>query len=438
MQGAFPVGADWSAALDPGNDALVERQVRSDLLEKELARIAQLRNPGVPPPAPNPLKTYVLGPFPRTTHFRLNGTQYYVLKDIWRTERARPGTLGHYLVTTVVDELPVAAGGTSPYSRPFLHPVVVTNQIPVVVGAPGTTPGDARAPPNQQYCLPGRDYTVANAHQTGAYWEIGLTTLTESLEAGEALDLAFARRLEGLGNVAAQVCWDCLDPDYDPSDRPLVRDQFLARYLAKFYDANEPNDFGPRAEDVADEAVDKHRALCQAWAKKHYRTLTPYVTAPAEALASDFYRYIDQPLPEESRLSRAELARLLMRHPETATEFARCLHNYSVGLEQARGGRNASYKQMSATSAARAASYKRMGDLLGEKMIALRNFLATLDDPHERRFHAYIVDWYAILGQMPQVHKYFDGSAGMYRPKRAANARANDHVPPWKFGKRDD
>ena len=160
--------------------------------------------------------------------------------------------------------------------------------------------------------------------------------------------------------------------------------------------------------------------------------------AKAEEVKEDFYRYIDQPLPEESKLTRAELARLLMRHPETATEFARCLHNYSAGLEQARGGRNASYKQMSATSAARASSYKRMGDLIGEKMGTLRNFLNTLADPHERRFNAYIVDWYTILGQMPQVHKFFDGSAGMYRPKRALNARADDHVPPWKFGKRDN
>lgn len=214
-----------------------------------------------------------------------------------------------------------------------------------------------------------------------------------------------------------------------------MRDQFLARYLAKFYDDNEPSDFGPRAEDVADEAVDKHRALCQAWAKKHYRTLTPYVTAPAEALASDFYPYLEMYLKPNS-VTRTELARILMRHPDTATEFARCLHSYSSGLEQARGGRNASYKQMSVTSAARAASYKRMGDLLGQRMTNIGAFLVKiLGDPHERRFHPYIVDWHAILGQMPQVHKFFDGSSNAYRPKRSQNPGANDHVPPWKFGK---
>jgi CheY-like chemotaxis protein len=39
-----------------------------------------------------------------------------------------------------------------------------------------------------------------------------------------------------------------------------------------------------------------------------------------------------------------------------------------MGLEQARGGRNASYKQMSTVAAYRAASHKRFGDLLGTKM----------------------------------------------------------------------
>ena len=229
-----------------------------------------------------------------------------------------------------------------------------------------------------------------------------------------------------------QVCWECLDPDYDPSDRPAVRDQFLSKYLDRFYQGQDPED-GPRAEDVADEAMHKHRAFCQAWAKKHYRTLTPAVTAPAEALASEFYPHIEG--LAKARLSRAELARVLMRHPETATDFATCLHFYSTGLEQARGGRNASYKQMSVVNSARAMSYKRMGDLLGAKMTVLTAYFLTLE-PHTRTFDPYLVDWYAILGQMPQVQSFFDTQSVLPGfPKRRRAPDAGEHVPPWKFGK---
>jgi len=426
MQGSFPVGADWNAALDPDNDEVVARQARSDQLERQINHLTQLRNPGAPLPPNAIFLEYREGPYPPTTHFQLHGELYYVLKwtQAQRDLRSRDGRLGHYTVTTVVD---VDAAGAR-LSRPFLHPERQPAPVPVLVGAPGTTAGDPRAPPNQDFCLP-EHYTVP-----GGYREIGLHTLIRALESAEALDLAFARRMEGLANVAAHVCWDCLDPDYDPSDRPLVRDQFLARYLAKFYDDNEPGDFGPTAEDVADEAVEKHRALCKAWAKKHYRTLTPYVTAPAEALASEFYRHLEPFFPQDARLTRAELARVLMRHPETAAEFAHCLHDYSSGLEQTRGGRNASYKAMSMTSAARVASHRRMGNLLAEQVPMLREFFSrTLADPHERWFHPYAVDWYAILGQMPHVHKFFDSSASL-RPgsKRRQNPAARERVPPWR------
>lgn len=435
MQGSFPVGADWNSALNPANDQAVERKVRSDLMEKELAKLARVRNPAMPAPPNEPLLTYVAGPFPPTTNFRAaNGDRFYVMNGLAHA-RARKGELGHYIVTTVVDAIPDAAGRVQRLSRPFLNPTGNMPDIPALPDAPGTTAGDPRAPPNPRYCVPFRDYITP---KNGGYHEIGVSTLSQALEAAEGLDLAFARRMEGLGNVPASACWDCIDPDYDPTDRPILRDQFVAKYLARFYDDNEPSDFGPRAEDVADEAMDKHRALCQAWAKKHYRTLTPFVTGPAEALASEFYKYLEQYFPPNDKLTRVELARVLMRHPDTATEFAICLHSYSSALEQTRGGRNASYKAMSLNSAAKVASYKRLGDLLGERVHTLGQFFSSLADQHERLFHPYVVDWYAILGQMPQVHRFFDGGdALLHRPKRSRSRAARDHIPPWKFGKSD-
>lgn len=272
------------------------------------------------------------------------------------------------------------------------------------------------------------------AHNPPAYFEVGLKILKDALERAEALDLAFARRMEGLGNVAPQVCWDCLDPDYDPSDRPAVMDQFMARYLGKFYDGIDPEG-GPATNLVADEALHKHKAFCQAWAKKHYKTLTPAVTAPAEALAAEFYPYIETWFSPHRRLTHAELARVLMRYEPTAAEFATCLHFYGTSLEQARGGRNASYKQMSTVSTYRAISHKRFGDLLSAKMQELRGTFELLGlNLHNQLFHPLLVDWHTILGQLPHTHRYFQNTSlvkGLLKTARRNGADAA-HVPPWR------
>ena len=443
MQGSFPENADWRAALEPELDDDSRRRVQSDKVLEELANLVRRRD-GAAPAAAMP-RPYTEGPFPPTPYFQAAGQRFYILKATNARVRARQGVLGHYLVSTVVASDPPPAPAPAPpapgppLSKPFLNPQLIPLPAQVVppAGAPGSTPDDPRKPPSQLFCLPGRDYVVpVEKSEPGHYMEVGVDLLREVLEQAEALDLAFARRMEGLGNVAGKVVWDCLDPDYDPSDRPAVMQQFLTKYLGRFYDAIDP-DGGPATGAVADEALHKHKAFCQAWAKRHYRALTPAVTGPAEALASEFYPYIENQFPPTARLTRAELARLLMRHPETATEFASCLNFFSTGLEQSRAGRNASYKQMASTSAARAASYKRMGDLLGRKLFELRPIFQGLEDPHDRVFHHLIVDWHSILGQMPQVHRSFFNTSSLgnavKRARRDADAAA--HLPPWRVGR---
>ena len=433
MQGAFPGGADWAAVLNPGPDDDAQIQERSDIIDRELNRLTRIRDGGgAAPAAPDPLRDYtkVMAP---SAHFKLNGQTYYILKDYWALQKARPGALGHYLVTTVDYEI----GGAST-ARPLLNAVshVVAAGTELPAGAPGTTANDNRLQPSLEYCLQTIHYICPSPADTKnpSYYEIGQLTLQDSLERAEALDLAFARRMEGLGNVAAQVCWDCLDPDYDPSDRQAVMDQFMDKYLSRFYSGIDPES-GPPADMVGDEALHKHKAFCQAWAKKHYKTLTPAVTAPAEALASEFYPFIESWFPPNAKLSHAELARVLMRHESTAAEFASCLHYYGTSLEQARGGRNASYKQMSTVAAYRAASHKRFGDLLGTKMNDLRALFNLLgESTHARHFDQTVVDWHAILGQMPHVHRFFQNSTmvqGLLKRARRDGADAA-HVPPWR------
>ena len=430
MQGAFPPGADWSRALDPEADDAVQIKEREDQITREIERLTRIRAPGAAPgPAPpaNPLLNYSQV-FPPSAHFQLSGVTYYIVKGRRANDEASVGWWGHYTVATA----DVRVGSTI-YARPFLNARSIPGprRVAPPLGAPGTQ-GDG-LPPAEEYCAPGRDYIVPDRQ----YWEIGLQYLTQLLETAEAKDLAFARRMEGLGNVAPQVCWDCLDPDYDPSDRSAVMDQFMGKYLDRFYSGIDAQS-GPRTELVADEALHKHKSFCQAWARKHYKPLTPAVTAPAEALASEFYPYIEQQFPQGLALTRAELARILMRFEDTAAEFASCLHYYSSSLEQARGGRNASYKQMSTVSAYRAVSYKRFGDLLADKLPALRRTFQLMLQPEHRRFHPLVVDWHAILGQMPQVHRYFQNTSlvqGLY--KRARRSADDDaHIPPWDIGRR--
>ena len=444
MQGAFPGGADWNDALDPGVDDRAEIQQRSDQIARELDRIARMRAPppaagGPAPAAPNPLMTYA-GPFPPTPFFHLADKSFYILKlGGAATILARDGIWGHYLETTAsIDWTDPSDQSVYQRARPFLNAVLipVPDQVPPPDGAPGTSTGDNRLAPSPEYCLPNRDYILPSAPgvRPPLYYEIGLLTLKDILEKAEALDLAFARRMEGLGNVAAQVCWDCQDPDYDPSDRPAVMDQFMGKYMDRFYAGIDP-EYGPPTGQVADEALHKHRAFCQAWARKHYKTLTPAVLGPAEALASEFYPYIEQRFHQDARLTRAELARLLMRHEDTAAEFASCLHFYGTSLEQARGGRNASYKQMSVVTAYRAMSHKRFGDLLALKLPVLTEAFQRLGrGTHDRYFDPLVVDWHAILGQMPQTHRYFNNTSavqGLIKRSRRNGANDGAHVPPW-------
>ena len=433
MQGAFPGGVDWDGALDPGPDEAAQATQRSNQIDRELQRLTRLRNGQAPaPPAPpDPLDFTAV--FPPAPHFKLEDNTFYILKMPGQLEAvARPGEYGHYIVTTV--NVPTNPG--------FCRPILATQAIPPAYQTtftdntfPGYGHNDNRYRPDPAYCTPYVHYTLPGHTQNGAlYYEIGLRALKDSLEKAEALDLAFARRMEGLGYVSSQVCWDCLDPDYDPSDRESVMDQFMGKYLGRFYDGVDPHGAVPTSE-LVDEAVHKHKQFCQAWAKKHYKTLTPAVTAPAEALASEFFPYIEPWIPEGVNLTRAEFARILMRLPDIAPDFASCLHFYGTSLEQARGGRNASYKQMSVVSTYRALSHKRFGDLLANKATLLRSVFRDLArDMHERHFSFCVIDWHTILGQMPQVHRLFQNAPviqGLIRTTRRAPNEAA-HVPPWR------
>ena len=49
------------------------------------------------------------------------------------------------------------------------------------------------------------------------YYEVGREYLLRSVEHWEALDFAFARRMQGLMGVGQEAVWACLDQDFNPA-----------------------------------------------------------------------------------------------------------------------------------------------------------------------------------------------------------------------------
>ena len=432
------LAANWGDALDPDVDEETQNNFRERQVtfqkQKRTYDIHQSGGAAPAPGAPAPvLPTAVPTPVPPPVRFIVRGVQMYVLKGSDEAGRLkpRPGAWGHYLVPYRIDPATKKA-------IPFKDQIPDNpTDVPVETGFPGNSSDgkDLQPQPDGLKCKEGRDFVSADAEK---FWEVGLYHLRGVLETAEAMDLAFARRMEGLGSVGHSIMWDCIDPDYDPNDREAVINQFMGKYMDRFFSKLDTGNT-PSIESVSAEALHKHKVFCKAWTEKHYKTLTPVVTAPAEALASEFYPHLEHhmiPSWGGAKLTRMDLTRLLMRHPEFCTDFASALHYYSGALEQSRGGRNASYKQINMMSAARVTSYKKLGEVLEEKQDVLIEALRTVTSKKEDYYcHPWTVDWYHILGQTPPVHKYFDEPSSYHGSSSRKAWVADSQIPPWMFGR---
>ena len=440
MQGVFDrtlgtLAATWGDSLDPDVDDATQRDYR----EKQQAhafseRLRQDQPAPVPGAAPAPPQDPIAPvriPIAPPARFVVKGMPFYIMKGSSDNDdmAPRPGRWGKYIVPYSVDD---AAKTATPYAqRDENNPVLVLKE-----GDPGKSGGDTQPTPDTKHCKRGRDFIACDPESDKPkFWEVGLAHARQLLEKAEALDLEFARRMEGLGSVSQSVVWNCLDPDYDASDREAVMSQFMQKYLERFYAQFEPANV-PDIESVAAEALHKHKVFCQTWVQKHYRTLTPVVTAPAEALAADFYSHVERFMDPERKLTRMELARILMRHPMFSTDFATALYYYSGSLEQSRGGRNATYKQMSQTNSAKINSYRRLSSLLDDKWVELSKVIGEITkDPSAYYMHPLTVDWYDILGQTPPVHRHFEeqqGSSFLHGPGKRGRGKKQQDEPPWR------
>lgn len=445
MQGSFNqqqttgLGTDWGSVLDPGPDeaALVVYHDRQETARLNQVRAARQAADGAAgPAAPVPPAQALTPPQAGSTSFVNRAITVYVLTQAVNKEAPfvapRQGMYGHYLVT--YEKFQDGADGER--ARPYREQTPAAPPYPIKgKGPPGTVEGDARPKPSAGYCEEGTHYVCPDTGHMSAYCEIGQDALRKLLEHVEALDLAFAQRMQGLSNVTRTVVWDCLDPDYDPTDRKPVMQQFMAKYMERFYTRMQPGNV-PDVLELSEEALHKHKAFCKTWVKKHYCTLTPNITGPAEALANEFFPYLQGQMPRDHKLNRLDLARILMRHEDFSAEFAICLHYYSMNLEHSRSARNASYKQMSSVTGAKIWSYNRLGNLLGEKTATLNAIFRSMNNPLAAAFNPLLLDWYGILGQIPQVHKYFDDDAAQHAgANRIARSSGAGQVPPWRVGR---
>jgi hypothetical protein len=441
MQGVFDhpqvaLAANWGESLDPDVDDPTQRDYREN---QQVHAFSERLRQDQPVPAPGDPAAPPLDPIPPVkipiappARFVVKDMPFYIMKgpaDEWVNMAPRPGQWGKYTVAYSVD---AAAKTAMPYAQRDPNTIALVLQP----GDPGVSEdkSDTQPTPDTMHCQRGRDFIACTDTKNPKFWEVGLAHARQILEKAEASDLEFARRMEGLGSVSQSVVWNCLDPDYDASDREAVMSQFMQKYLERFYARVEPSNV-PDIESVAAEALHKHKVFCQTWVQKHYRTLTPVVTAPAEALAAEFYSHVERFMDPLRKLTRMELARILMRHPMFSTDFATALYYYSGTLEQSRGGRNATYKQMSQTNSAKINSYRRLSTLLDDKWVELSKVISEITkDASAYYMHTLTVDWYDILGQTPPMHRYFDEhhSSSFLHSTGKRPGGGNQNEPPWR------
>ena len=261
-------------------------------------------------------------------------------------------------------------------------------------------------------------------------FEIGADYLKNVCEQAEEMDYTFALSMQGLKGANLQAVWNCIDPEYDVSDRSAVMAQFVKLYMEKFYSNVQPH--GPGVvEDVVYEALNMHEEFCKGWVSRHHRTLSAEVTAASEALIGMFYDHMKAAFPTQGTFSRTLFSRYMRRNPEYCGEFAHCLYHYMTNLEQMRGNRNPSYRSMQNERSTSIVATKTLAQMLQSRSTSIQREIQPMTAMN-LLFHPLFIDWHYIAAQMPAHHKEFDGytrNFALYRTR--AGARTNG-FPPWQ------
>jgi hypothetical protein len=261
-------------------------------------------------------------------------------------------------------------------------------------------------------------------------FEIGKDTLRDTCEQAEELDYAFALSIQGLRGASLPAVWNCIDPEYDVSDRAPVLAQFVKMYMEKFYTrVNAPGDSA--VEDVVGEALHLHEEFCKGWVHRHNRTLSAEVSSAADSLVGVFFEDLRRAFPINAALTRTHMARYFRRKNEYSGEFANCLYHYMTSLEQMRGNRNASYRAMQTERVAYITAMKKMANLLRERFNDIQTDL-RLVDATTILFDYRFIDWHYISAQLPAHHRDFSGYAQNFTLFRTRQGGRGRGFPPWQ------
>lgn len=255
------------------------------------------------------------------------------------------------------------------------------------------------------WCTHGVDYIDINKINSPEeiYYEIGASKLRQLCKEAEDNDYEFAQNIQGLLGVLPHIVWACLDPDYYSKDRQLLLKAFLTAKAAgaakMVYD--DPQNFGSAL--TAHELLRIHKTFTREWVRKHYKYLTPYITSACIMLMEKCKNALPRALIT-SRFKPLDIARIIWRNKKLQTIMLDALYWQITNLENTKGGRNPSYKQMSSTTSSYTQSYYSF-------YRALQAFkwssLELPDEEYERLMHPLVIDWYGVIGQLPEIHKHY-------------------------------
>ncbi len=261
-------------------------------------------------------------------------------------------------------------------------------------------------------------------------FEISKDALKDACEQAEELDYTFALSMQGLRGSSLPAVWNCIDPEYDVSDRAPVLAQFVKMYMEKFYSQiNAPA--GSIVEDVVEEALHLHEEFCKGWVHRHHRTLSAEITAASDSLVGVFFDDLRRALPVNSPLTRTHLARYFRRKREYSGEFANCLYHYMTSLEQMRGNRNASYRAMQNEKGAYITAMRKMANMLRESFNDIQTDMQAVT-ASSMVFNVYFIDWHYISAQLPAHHREFDDYAQNFSLFRTRPGGRSGRFPPWQ------
>jgi hypothetical protein len=281
--------------------------------------------------------------------------------------------------------------------------------------------------PDTKYAQENVDYIRA-LHNNTPFYEIGREHLTESLKQAEELDYEFSKKIQGLTGSSSEYIWSCLDPDFEPMDRNKLLSVYLENYSKEFSRSSKSD---PDFRAVARHEIQQHKAFCEEWVRKHYKTLTPNVTATAELVVAEIYPYIKHRMKKDFVLTIPQLSRVLMRHPTFSTQFAICLQNYMQNIENTRAGRNPSYKQITTVQISKALAFKTFVNYFESNKNVINEVFEKTSSLNGYFFDVYVIDWHYIIGKLPDVHKH-------YKRLKLNTERDDTDKPPWMIAKPDN